>query len=574
MQFESEVSPARLAADGKVMIVDDEPINIKVVQKYLKLAGYQHIVGVTDPRTVLSRISEEQPDLVLLDIMMPEVSGLEILEQIRADRQWAYLPVIVVTASDNEETKVQALELGATDFLGKPVNSTDLLPRVRNALLVKANHDYLKYYAKELERQTRQLEAQIAQARTDALTGLANRRALDEELLRRSSECNRTGSPLSVMLLDVDHFKTFNDTHGHRAGDEALRVLAGSLRGAMRQMDLVTRYGGEEFLVILPSTAIEGARLVADRTRQDVSKTTFRYDGKEFSLTVSVGVAQLAANEHVTRMLQRVDQAMYASKEAGRNRSSWHDGRAIHPVLEDSTIINSDGESAPQSQRVLSQKKVAMPTSPSSSFAHGSWKTVVPASQESPDLMGFQCDRTAFLWHVRQRIAEWKRGGSAFCVLVVQVEQDEQIVETQSQEAYDEVQRLTTRILHGAVREMDLIGRYNHSCFALLLPRTTLCEGLLVAERICQNSDVKDSSLMRGSDLFTLSVGVVEVAEGDDVTRILQRADAARSVSEKGRIGCQTGQWADVVEPAAQPQTLELSAALGLAGVGDAVSTL
>ena len=291
------------------MIVDDEPINIKVVQKYLKLAGYQHIIGVTDSRTVLGRIAEDQPDVVLLDIMMPEVSGLEILERIRADEQWAFLPVIVVTASDSEETKVQALELGATDFLGKPVNGTELVPRVRNALLVKANHDYLKHYAKELERQTRQLEAQIAQARTDALTGLANRRALDEELQRRFSECQRTGSPLSVMLLDVDHFKNFNDTHGHRAGDEALRVIAGALRGAMRQMDLVTRYGGEEFLVILPGTAIDGAKLVAERTRQDISQTIFRYDGKDFSLTVSIGVAQLAPNEHVT-----------ANASAGRSR--------------------------------------------------------------------------------------------------------------------------------------------------------------------------------------------------------------------------------------------------------------
>ena len=162
---------------------------------------------------------------------MPEVGGMEILERIRADGEWAYLPVIVVTASDNEQTKVHALELGATDFLGKPVNSTELVPRVRNALLVKSNRDYLKHYAQELECRTRQLEAQIAQARTDSLTGLNNRRALDEELQRRFSECQRNGAPLSVMLLDVDHFKNFNDVHGHRAGDEALRFLAGRFAG-------------------------------------------------------------------------------------------------------------------------------------------------------------------------------------------------------------------------------------------------------------------------------------------------------------------------------------------------------
>ena len=140
------------------------------------------------------------------------------------------------------------------------------------------------------------------------------------------------------MLLDVDHFKHFNDTHGHRAGDEALRVIARVLRGAMRQMDLVTRYGGEEFLVILAGTAIDGAGLVAERTRQNIGKTTFRYDGKVLSLTVSVGIAQLVTSEHITGMLQRADDAMYASKKNGRNRTYWHDGRAVHPVVGESAV--------------------------------------------------------------------------------------------------------------------------------------------------------------------------------------------------------------------------------------------
>ena len=567
--FVSEVSPARLAADGKVMIVDDEPINIKVAQKYLSLAGYRNIIGVTDSRTVLSRIAEEQPDVVLLDIVMPEVSGLEILERLRAEGQWAFLPVIVVTASDNEQTKVQALELGATDFLGKPVNSTDLIPRVRNALLVKANHDYLKHYAKELERQTRQLEAQIAQARTDALTGLANRRALDEELGRRFAECQRTDSTLSVMLLDVDHFKDFNDTNGHRAGDEALRVIAAALRGAMRQMDLVTRYGGEEFLVILPGTAIDGARLVAERTRQDISKTTFRYDGKEFSLSVSIGVAQLAPNEHVTRMLQRVDHAMYASKTAGRNRTCWHDGRAIHPVLEESTT----DQAAPRSRTTLTPRNMAQQTRPSPSLAPASPQTAAQPSQESIDLMGLHCDRTAFLGYVRQRIAEWKRGGSTFCVMLVQIEQDESAAQTQSQEARDHVLRLTIRILSAVVREMDLVGRCDCGRFSVLLPRTTLHEGVIVAERVQQTINLSDPPLNRNPVQFTLGVGVAEVAEGDDPLRLLQRAEAAMSAAEENRIGCHNGQWPEVVELVAQPQASDPSSEPVAAGVDDAGST-
>ncbi len=560
--FASEVSPARLAADGRVMIVDDEPINIKVAQKFLTLAGYQHIIGVTDSRTVLSRISEEQPDLVLLDIMMPEVSGLEILKQIRATGQWAYLPVIVVTASDNEETKVQALELGATDFLGKPVDGTELVPRVRNALLVKANHDYLKRYAKELESQTRQLEAQIAQARTDALTGLANRRALDEELQRRFCECQRIGSPLSVMLLDVDHFKVFNDAHGHRAGDEALRVMAGVLRGAMRQMDVVTRYGGEEFLVILPGTAVDCATLVAERTRRDISNTVFRYDGKDLSLTVSIGVAQLTPNEHPTRMLERVDQAMYASKGAGRNRTYWHDGRAVHPVLEDSTVNTSSLRS-----RITESDEAGMLPSPSLPLAPASRETVARSSSESPDTMGVQCNRTAFLWHVRQRIAEWKRGGAPFCVLLAQVEQDEHTVETQ--EAGDDVLRRSGRILNAVIREMDLIGRYDHACFSVLLPRTTLKEGLIAAERVRQSVDMSDPPTNHRGAPIRLRVGVAEVGEGDDPIRLLQRAQAARSKEDGSSAPCHSAQWFEGVDVSLS-QVLDLPAAPGAVGVGDA----
>ncbi len=333
------------------------------------------------------------------------------------------------------------------------------------------------------------------------------------------------------MLLDVDHFKQFNDTHGHRAGDEALRVVAGAIRGAMRQMDVVTRYGGEEFLAILPGAAIDCATLVAERTRRDISETIFRYDGKDMSLTVSVGVAQLAASEHVTQMLQRVDQAMYASKEAGRNKTFWHDGRAVHPVLDDRAVTQPE----PHIRATSLRHEVGKLQQSSRALPPASKENAVLTSRGSPDLMGFQCDRTTFLWHVRQRIAEWKRGGAPFCVLLVQVEQDEQIAETLSQEADDNMYCLVSRFLNGAVREMDLIGRYDPSCFALLLPRTTRREGLLVAERICQSKDVNDPRFIRSSDFFNLCVGVVEVAEGDDVVRLLQRAEAAMSVAEKNR---------------------------------------
>ena len=163
----------KLNGTAKVMIVDDEPVNVKVVQKYLKLAGYQHFVTSTDPRPVMEMVSNQMPDVILIDVMMPFVSGLQILGQLREDQQLAHIPSIVLTASDNEQTKMEALTLGAADFLGKPVNSAELIVRVRNALLVKAHHDHLKNYARDLEQQVRRRTAELAASRLELIHCLA-----------------------------------------------------------------------------------------------------------------------------------------------------------------------------------------------------------------------------------------------------------------------------------------------------------------------------------------------------------------------------------------------------------------
>lgn len=163
----------KLNAAAKIMIVDDEPVNTKVVQKYLSLAGYRHFCISHEPRSVLNMIATEMPDVVLLDVMMPEVSGLEILGTMRREEQMTHIPVIVLTAADNEETKLEALHLGAADFLGKPVNPAELVVRVRNALLVKKHHDHLKDYAKKLEDQVRVRTAELAASRLELIHCLA-----------------------------------------------------------------------------------------------------------------------------------------------------------------------------------------------------------------------------------------------------------------------------------------------------------------------------------------------------------------------------------------------------------------
>ena len=516
--FGNEIATTTQASDFKVLIVDDEPINVLVAQEYLRLAGYQNTFGEVDATKALERIAQEQPDIVLVDIMMPEVNGLEILEKLRADPQWTFLPVIIVTAADDDQTRLRALELGATDFLSKPVKGTELVPRVRNALLIKSHRDYLRHYARALERQTRSLESQIAQARTDSLTGLANRRALDEELQRRYSESQRTGSPLSIMLIDVDHFKGFNDRHGHRTGDEALRVIAATLRDAMRQLDLVARYGGEEFVVLLPGTAIEGAILVAERTRQDLADSRFRYDGKEFSLTVSIGVAQLATNEHVSRMLQRVDQALYAAKGAGRNRSFWNDGRNSRSVLDTSIrevsapLIPADVRPSTLDSGIRSGDPDANGTAP--------WKEELDANSAIAD----QCDRVTFHRFVQQRIAEWNRGGRPFCVLMVRMPCPGTGGDMRASERHSDTLRRMGRLLPLLTRQMDVTAPYDHETFSILLPGTSTEKARSTASRLREylESTCPPQDQMRFHT--ELRLGFAEVGEGDDVVRLLQRA--------------------------------------------------
>lgn len=381
--------------------------------------------------------------------------------------------------------------------------------------------DTLSKNRKELDRQNQAL--QIA-ARTDPLTGLANRRALDEDIQRRVSECQRTRAPLSVMLLDVDHFKDFNDTFGHRAGDEALRVIAGALRAAMREMDVVTRYGGEEFLVILPGATIDRALAVAERTRHDISQTVFRFDNREFSLTVSVGVAQFTFNEQAARMLKRADHAMYAAKKAGRNRTYWHDGRKIHAAIEESPVIWPPRE---QPQYAAGPLPPNLPTPTFDALPLAPWEAASLSGRESVEAMEFRFDQTAFLQQLRQRIAEWRRGGARFCLLLVCP------TETESTGEEANVSLAITRIINAVVREMDAVGKCEGDRMGVLLPGTTLQEGLVAANRICRAVEVSDLSVSSTTPKFAVRIGVAEVAEGDDPIRLVQRAESALPDGER-----------------------------------------
>ena len=201
--------------------------------------------------------------------------------------------------------------------------------------LLEANNQMQHQLAstdEKLKEQARQIESSTAEARTDALTSLANRRAFDDEMAQRLAELQRHGRTFSVIMLDVDHFKHFNDTHGHQAGDEVLRGLGKVLRQTTRKMDVSVRYGGEEFAVILPGTSVSDANLSADRIRKAVENAVFYFGKTKLHVTISLGVAESLGGDDIASIVKRADAALYVSKETGRNCTHWHDGQATHLV--------------------------------------------------------------------------------------------------------------------------------------------------------------------------------------------------------------------------------------------------
>ena len=388
-----------------------------------------------------------------------------------------------------------------------------------------------------LREQAQQIESHATEARTDALTLLANRRAFDDEMARRFAEFQRQGTTFSLMMVDVDHFKKFNDTHGHQAGDEVLRNVARALRRKMRAMDLVARYGGEEFAVIFPGTSIEDANQAAKRARKAIEKTNCVFDEKVLGVTASFGVAQLASDPDTSVLIKRADEALYASKEAGRNCGHWHDGEASHPVAGNREAGHDRLQVEQQQEQACEQTQTEPTQPPLGSKVEGASKTgpaadgveerAVAPSASSTETIPELLDRTGFCHEARRRVAEWKRGGTTFSVVLLEIDQYEQIARQGDQYAVELAWAAASKLTLSAVREMDLVARYNPDTFALLFPGAGLAGVIRVAERLRQV--ITEYALpVGGEDLqLTFSVGVAEVAERDDVIELLRRAEAA-----------------------------------------------
>ncbi|NMH64004.1 diguanylate cyclase [Shewanella salipaludis] len=298
-------------AKGKILIVDDQLINIKILHRLLHTDYELFMANSGEQAIALCR--EVRPDLLLLDIEMPDMNGYEVCLQLKSDPATAGIVVVFVTAHLDEAMEVRGFQMGAVDFIHKPVNPVITRARVRNQLMLKRQSDQLR-----------------AIALTDGLTGIPNRRKFDLDYPDYWGQSRRELQPISLLLLDIDYFKRYNDTYGHQAGDECLRRVAQTIGvGANRPHDLVARYGGEEFICVLPRTDLLGAERVAQHLVQAIRSLAIPHRDSDVAehVTISVGVASCIpqADAVPETLLALADDALYRAKHKGRNRTSSMD---------------------------------------------------------------------------------------------------------------------------------------------------------------------------------------------------------------------------------------------------------
>ncbi len=292
-----------------VLLVDDSIINLRVLDKILS-PDYDVRTAPSGTAALEMIHKDYLPDLILLDVIMPEMDGYEVCRILKEDEATRTIPIIFLTAMDNVDAEIKGFELGAVDYIVKPFAKPVVLARVRNQILLKQRTDMLEKLAF-----------------LDGLTGIPNRRKFEEHLKDEWQRAMRNNNPVSLMMIDVDHFKQFNDHYGHGAGDDCLRRVARVIgETGNRPGDLGARYGGEEFICVLQNTNATGAFFVAEQLRSAVAglAVPHAYSSVGPVVTVSIGVATLIPDHRhtVKRLRELADEALYAAKEAGRNRVS------------------------------------------------------------------------------------------------------------------------------------------------------------------------------------------------------------------------------------------------------------
>jgi len=309
--LEETMDPATLdGLGGRILLVEDMPATIDRVRQ--TLSPYHTLDVESDPQEALFRAAEGDYDIAVISLTLSHVDGLRLCSQLRSLDRTRLIPILVIVDPEDNTRLLRGLDLGVNDYLSRPIDRNEMLARVKTQIRRKRFADRLRD----------NVQLTMEMAITDGLTGLHNRRYLERHLATLVQQAAARSRPLSLLILDVDHFKTINDGYGHSAGDDVLREFSRRVRKAVRGIDLACRLGGEEFVVAMPDTDAALAVLVGERIRQKIAGEPFQVTGAAgITVTVSVGVSSLLSpNDTPQALLKRADEALYRAKREGRNR--------------------------------------------------------------------------------------------------------------------------------------------------------------------------------------------------------------------------------------------------------------
>src|SRR6478752_4605090 len=302
---------AETGRNGRVLLVDDREPSY---ERLIATLSSEHTVDLqTDPNQAVFRAAEGDYDLVIVSLGLENFDGLRLCSQVRSLERTRSIPILAIAEADNSARLARGLEIGVNDYLIRPVDRNEMLARVRTQIKKK----------RYTERLRDNVQASIELAITDGLTGLFNRRYMETHLKTLVEQSTARNKPITVLVLDIDYFKAINDSYGHDAGDDVLREFALRMRKATRNIDLACRYGGEEFVIVMPETDMAVATVVAERLRRRIASEPFaiQQGARHLEVTISIGIAALSSGgDNAASILKRADQALYRAKRDGRNR--------------------------------------------------------------------------------------------------------------------------------------------------------------------------------------------------------------------------------------------------------------
>ena len=328
----------------RILIVDDHEDNVELLKARLESWGYG-TDSAGDGEEALQKVEADPPDLILLDVMMPKIDGIEVARRVKGNENLPFIPIIMQTALDATENKVEGLEAGADDYITKPIDFAELKARLTSMLRIKRLQEELE----ERERQLLEANERLRHmSQTDALTGLDNRRNLEERIEEMFEHAKRLNEPFACVMCDLDRFKTVNDTYGHQAGDAVLKQFAKILRNEVREIDRAGRFGGEEFLLLLPGTVLDAAVTFAERVRKQIEAHTFTFDQTSIQRTASIGVSAWPHPRisDCDALVRAADDALYVAKETGRNRVVRFDSDEFNAHIASEDGSNESGSDA------------------------------------------------------------------------------------------------------------------------------------------------------------------------------------------------------------------------------------